>query len=621
MKRLAPLSLPVTLLMLLSLAATLPSAAQAPDTPRPRPASRPATGVQKPVDPNKPVPGKFTHPKLKGWINDVPDTGQFLADSVWLLRVGPRVTTVREYLESWFTSYPEFRPSQDSLGRVQYLNTLMNRDVLGLTAMAQERALGFEERLAIRETRQRSLASAVYKRFVTDSVKVSDAEVRTMWETYQWLQHFRHILVKDRNLAERVRRELISGRIAWASAVKKYSVATNDKGPEGELGWARRESLEPGIAYRIFGLKPGETSQPVQDREGWHIVQSVERKPTSPPDLRAIERMLRTQLANERAAERSEVLLALLRVKHGMVYDSANVIFAASRFGETMTVKQEPMGATFEIDGSVPEFADADTSRVLARWKGGRYTLGALVHTYGEIPAVLRPALNFPDAMFGFIESTVLEPGIAEYGAEQGLERDPLVAEPLQKKHEELMVERMYQDSVGSRVWVSKDERRAYYQKNLPQFFTYPWVQFAAIVRGSKVGADSVERALRSGVSPFALLAADSAAGRVSGTVQVRNQHEQGAYHMALFEEMRPGDIQVRGPDKSGDYAILQLISYNKGRQLAYEESEGMIDASLQNIKAEQALQAMIERQKKRYEIAWRPELVMLIKLVDPTLE
>jgi hypothetical protein len=48
-----------------------------------------------------------------------------------------------------------------------------------------------------------------------------------------------------------------------------------------------------------------------------------------------------------------------------------------------------------------------------------------------------------------------------------------------------------------------------------------------------------------------ALLAADSAAGRVSGSIQVRQQNENGPYQKALFEEMRPGDVQVRGPDRT----------------------------------------------------------------------
>jgi hypothetical protein len=223
--------------------------------------------------------------------------------------------------------------------------------------------------------------------------------------------------------------------------------------------------------------------------------------------------------------------------------------------------------------------------------------------------------------MIGYVETTVLEPSIAEYGAQHGLEKDPMVTEPMQRKLEELMVEHMYQDSIGSKVWVSKDERKAYYQKNLPSFFTYPSVQFAAITRASKAGADSVEKALKSGMKAAALIAADSAQGRVSGTIQTRQSNENGQYQKALFEEMRPGDVQVRGPDRNGDYAIIQVISYDGGRQLSFEESEDMIDQSLQNQKSEAALDAMLSRLQKRYAIRMRPEQVMFIKLVDPTLE
>ena len=609
-------SLPLPVALVLAACFFLPVFAVA------QPPHRPATGDTKPVDPNKPVPGKFTSPKLKGWINDVPDTGQFLPDSVWLLRVGPRVHTVGDYVRAWFTSYPEYRPSSDSAGRVQFLNSLLHKDVLGMTALALNRPQGFEDRLALRETRQRALANAVYQRFVRDSVVVTDAEVRTQWESYRWMQHFRHILVADRMTADRVRRELISGQITWVAAVKKYSIATNDKGPGGELGWITRDKLDPNVAYWIYGLKPGETSQPVQDNEGWHIVQSIERKPVEPPSYEAIARLLRGQVFAVKSGLLTERLLALLRVQNQLVYDTANVTFASKAFRETVKYTQQPMAASMEIDGAVPEFAPADTARILARWKnGGRYSLGDLIHAYSDIPPLLRPALNRPEAVFGFVETTVLEPSIAEYGAQKGLEKDPLVAGPVQEKLEELMVEHMYQDSVFSKVWVSKDERKAYYQKNLPLFFTYPTVRFAAITRASKAGADSVEKALRSGVKAQALLAADSAAGRVSGSIQTRQQNEQGPYQKALFEEMRPGDVQVRGPDKSGDYVVLQVVSYDGGRQLSYEESEQMIDESLQNQKSEQALNEMIGRLQKRYEVSMRPDMVMLVKLVDPSVE
>ena len=113
----------------------------------------------------------------------------------------------------------------------------------------------------------------------------------------------------------------------------------------------------------------------------------------------------------------------------------------------------------------------------------------------------------------------------------------------------------------------------------------------------------------------------DSAKGLVSGSIQTRGQNEQAPYQKALFEEMRPGDVQVRGPDRQGDYAILQVLAYDGGRQLSYEEVEQLIDESLQNQKSEKALNEMIGRLQKRYEVSMRPDMVMLVKLVDPSVE
>src|SRR5206468_3013914 len=389
---------------------------------------------------------------------------------------------------------------------------------------------------------------------------------------------------------------------------------------DGDLGWVKREKLDRPIANAVFVLNPGEISRPLKDVAGWHLVQSVERRPTEPPVYHVLKIALRDDIAKAKAGQYSERVLAFLRMQNGMKYDTTNSVFASRRFGAGLKMEQTEMHPNIEVDATVPEFTDQDTSRVLARWNSGRFSLGDLIHAYSDIPPVLRPGLNTPEAVIAFVESIVLEPGIAEYGAQHGLERDPAVERALSMKKEELLVEHLYQDSVGTRVWVSKEERKSFYEKNLNKFFTYPSVDFAAIVRGSKAGADSVERALRAGVSASALLAADSAAGRASGSIQHRLQSEGGAYQKALFEEMRPGDIQVRGPDREGDYAVIQLLKFDGGRQLSYAESESMIDESLQNMKSDEALQKMIARLRTRDEIRSRPELVMHVRLVDQIL-
>jgi PPIC-type PPIASE domain len=584
-----------------------------------------AAPTKNPPAPKAPVkltPENFTSPKLRGWLNGIPDTGQFLPDSVVLMRVGDRVTRVGDYVREYFKSYPEYRPGQDSVGRVTFLNTLRNRDVLGQSALALNLPLGFEDRLALREERQRVLTTAVYQRLVADSVTVSEEEVRDFFNAYQYALKLRHILVPDRNAAELVRREIISGRITWAAAVRKYSIAKGDAGLNGEIGWVTPDKMNPDVVYQTYRIKLGETSQPIQDVQGYHIVQCTERRPNLVPDYSILGKQIRSMIRVHRQSERSEALMATIRLKHGVQYDTTLAEMASTQFVQTTNMKQTAFNTTMEIDAKVPEFAPADTGRAIARWNnGGRFTINDLVHAFSDIPPLMRPALTRKELILAFVESVALEPFIAAHGASVGLEKDPLVTVPMARKLEELMVSRMYGDSIASRVYVSRDERMAYYEKNKPQYFTYPSVEYASFWKSTKAGTDSLVALLQSGRDPRAILAADSAAGLISGSIKHLRFDEGGPHHKPLFEEMRPGDVQWRGPDKQGDYLILKLLTFDGGRQLSYTESEPMIAESLQNIREDEALRALVERLSRRYTIEMHPELLGDIKMLDPTIE
>ena len=161
----------------------------------------------------------------------------------------------------------------------------------------------------------------------------------------------------------------------------------------------------------------------------------------------------------------------------------------------------------------------------------------------------------------------------------------------------------------------------AYYEKNKSQYFTYPSVDYATFWRPTKAGTDSLVARLKSGADPLAILSADSAAGLISGSVKHLRFDEPSTDHKTVFEEMRPGDVQTRGPDKQGDYIIYRLIRYDGGRQLSFAESDPLIAESLQNMREDEALQALVERLSKRFRIEMHPELLGQIKLVDPTID
>ncbi len=321
-------------------------------------------------------------------------------------------------------------------------------------------------------------------------------------------------------------------------------------------------------------------------------------------------------------ALRTEQVRDQIRRRIGMAYDTTNISWASSLFADTE--RQKPSTSSrpdLDLSGVLPEFQPADTARVLARWKdGGRYALGDFLEAYNAIPVMQRNKVG----TFGTFRSTldlfVFEPFMAEFAVERGLDQDPLVTSQVAKREEQIRVEHLFADSVESRLWVTPEERRQYFQDHQHEFASWQKVHFAALVRGTRAGADSVVARLKAGEPAASILRADSLAGFVSGSVRsLREDDRAASYYKILFEEMRPGNIEVMGPDPQGSYLVLQKLAHEPNRPMRYEEVQDNVDQSVQNLKAEQALKQFLARHRNRHRIELHPELLMRILLTDPT--
>jgi len=231
---------------------------------------------------------------------------------------------------------------------------------------------------------------------------------------------------------------------------------------------------------------------------------------------------------------------------------------------------------------------------------------------------MLRPPMDTPAALKDQVNALILEPTMIQLAHDRGIDKDPEAVALISKKREQLLVEHLYQDSIQAHVRVTPQMRRKYYEDHKPGFFTYPKVRFAAIGTHSRAGADSLKARLAKGEKAEAILLADSLAGIRRGSIQERYQNEHGPYQKVLFEELRPGQTTVDGPDKTGDYIVLQLLAFDPGHQLKYEEVERMVDESVQNVVADQMFKAFVARHRKQYRVESHPELVMRIRIQNP---
>jgi peptidyl-prolyl cis-trans isomerase SurA len=115
--------------------------------------------------------------------------------------------------------------------------------------------------------------------------------------------------------ANEVRQMARDGRDFGALARQFSEGPGADKG--GELGSFTRGELDPALEEVVFSLKPGEVSEPVQARGGFHLLKVDERVAPQHKPIKEVEDDIRKALYNEALEERFQQWLSRdLRQRH-----------------------------------------------------------------------------------------------------------------------------------------------------------------------------------------------------------------------------------------------------------------------------------------------------------------
>jgi peptidyl-prolyl cis-trans isomerase D len=171
-----------------------------------------------------------------------------------------------------------------------------------------------------------------------DKVTVSEDDIQDYYESNP--EKFkspktveaRHILIKlnpDANAEEvenaRQRIETVldmaKGGQDFAELAKKYSEGPT-KAQGGNLGAFRREAMVKPFADKAFSMKPGEISEPVRTRFGWHIIKVEKVNPEKTSSLSEA----RDDILNNLKADLSK----------NLAYDEAEAVYDASFEGRDL---------------------------------------------------------------------------------------------------------------------------------------------------------------------------------------------------------------------------------------------------------------------------------------------
>jgi peptidyl-prolyl cis-trans isomerase D len=150
-----------------------------------------------------------------------------------------------------------------------------------------------------------------------DQVNIPDQELRTEYDQHldgfkrPEQVHARHILIKtggarsDAQAQQEIEkiRQRIAGGADFAAVAKEVTEDTASKPQGGDLGFFGRGQMVKEFEDAAFNAKAGEVVGPVRSPFGFHLIQTLEKRPGALVPFEEVKEQIRARLAFTRAGE------------------------------------------------------------------------------------------------------------------------------------------------------------------------------------------------------------------------------------------------------------------------------------------------------------------------------
>ena len=192
---------------------------------------------------------------------------------------------------------------------------LINRELVAQEAARAGTAKKQEVQVQLEMARQEVLVGAYLSDYMRTH-QVSDADVqkeydRALAQTGSTEYRARHILVDSEEEAKKLIAELKKGG-KFDELAKRSSKDEGTRERGGDLDWSVPSTFDKAFADAMVKLQKGQiTSEPVQSRFGFHVIQLDDTRAVSFPPLAQVKPQIQQRLARQKV----EILLRDLRAK------------------------------------------------------------------------------------------------------------------------------------------------------------------------------------------------------------------------------------------------------------------------------------------------------------------
>lgn len=245
----------------------------------------------------------------------------------------------------------------------------------------------------------------------------------------------------------------------FAGLVSQFSEDPGSKPNQGDLGFFDRRRLTQPFDSAAFSMKVGEISQPVRTQYGWHIIKKTEEKPYLSFD-KQLENLKSEYKKTKKFKDDYSAYIDGLKSKYDFKIDNTGFAFLRSKFDTTKTI------ADYNLDSL---FSQGDKDRVIATLKDGQIKISDVINHLNVNRDFQRTVLN--DTTIKSIVNSASEQSLLnKRAADAGVEKDDEYISSIKEYENGLLVFRVDQDELWTKVKIADPDMMSYYQSNKTKY-------------------------------------------------------------------------------------------------------------------------------------------------------
>jgi len=249
------------------------------------------------------------------------------------------------------------------------------------------------------------------------------------------------------------------GGESFEELANQFTEDQGSKNQMGDIGYMERRRLAQPLDSVAFNTKVGDISGPIRTPYGWHVVKKTDEKPLASYE-KQFENLKNEYKKTQKYKEDYAKFVETLKEKYSYKITDEGMNFLQSKFDTTKTI------ADYNLDSL---FSQTDKEIKLAAYDGGEVEVIDIINHMNINRDYQRMSLN-KETIVKIINSSAENSLLNKRADDLGIEDDDEYVANLTDYENGLLVFRIDQDELWSKVKVSENDLISYYESNKTKF-------------------------------------------------------------------------------------------------------------------------------------------------------